>query len=211
MRQALNRALKSHFDQQQLGQEQLDALLDIQQPHPGQRRAIGRPGFAWVSTAAFVLVAIILVRVLPWNAPDRDLYDEIAAEVVNNHLHRKPLEVTTNDITQIQRYFNRLDFMPRSSAYLADSGLNLIGGRYCSLQGVSAAQLRLQALPGSGIHTLYEVGYDPEVFRKLPNYDHGEKPVTVWSKGIKVTLWTEKGILFALTEEPEPGVNQHDE
>lgn len=211
MKQPLNQTLKRHVDQQQLGQDQLDALLDMQPPHPRQRRVIASAGVAWASAAALVLVAIMLVSVLPWNTHDEHLYDEIAAEVVSNHLHRKPLEVTTNDITQIQGYFNRLDFMPRSSAYLADSGLNLIGGRYCSLQGVTAAQLRLQSAPESTVRTLYEVGYDEQIFKQLPNYDNGEQPVSVWSKGIKVTLWAEMGILFALTEEPESGVNLHEE
>ena len=44
--------------------------------------------------------------------------------------------------------------------------------------------------------------YTPVGFRKLPDYDRGEPTVTTWSMGIKVTLWIEKGVLFALTEDP---------
>lgn len=205
MKQPLNRALKTHFEQQQLKPERIEALLDQQRPQSRSRRAFARRSTAWIGTAALVLVAVILLHGLPWDAQDADLYDEVAAEVVRNHLHLKPLEIATNDITQIQNYFDRLDFMPQSSTYLADAGLDLLGGRYCSLQGVSAAQLRLQSAPAAPVHTLYEVGYDPGVFRKFPNYDRGQKPVVVWSMGVKVTLWTEKGILFALAEEPETG------
>ena len=49
---------------------------------------------------------------------------------------------------------------------------------------------------------LYEVGYDRKVFHRITDYDKGEAPVSTWSRGIKVTLWVEKGVLFAFTEEP---------
>lgn len=39
-----------------------------------------------------------------------------------------------------------------------------------------------------------------EVFGKLPDIDHNEKPLAAWVKGIKVRIWVEKGILFAMTD-----------
>jgi hypothetical protein len=34
-----------------------------------------------------------------------------------------------------------------------------------------------------------------------PDFDQGEMPVSTYANGIKVTLWVEKGLLFALTED----------
>ena len=120
---------------------------------------------------------------------------------MQNHLHRKPLEVRSNSLEVIRGYFTGLDFLPVASEYLPNIGLELMGGRYCSLQGITAAQLRLKATGSDEVHTLYQVGYDPAVFKALPDFDRGEAPVATWSGGVKVTLWVEKGILFALTEE----------
>jgi hypothetical protein len=33
--------------------------------------------------------------------------------------------------------------------------------------------------------------------------EKGEEPLVVYAKGIKVKVWVEKGLLFALTDSPE--------
>ncbi|MCG6869672.1 MAG: hypothetical protein LJE91_13370 [Gammaproteobacteria bacterium] len=122
----------------------------------------------WIAVAALLVLVVVGVTV-PWvsrfGGPE-NLIDEIAAEVVENHLHNKPLEVDTTRIAGIQECFTRLDFMPVESRYLADRGLTLLGGRYCSLQGVTAAQLRFAAVGEDELYTLYEFGYDPKVFHR---------------------------------------------
>ena len=209
MKLPLKQALKKHLDRKRLNAEQQDALMALQQAYAKRPRVTKPRRYAWVAGVFLLLaVGLSLVWLNRFSAPEF-LMDEIAAEVVKNHLHMKPLEVNTARIAGIQDYFQRLDFKPVRSRYLAELGLTLLGGRYCSLRGVTAAQLRFKSLGADDIHTLYQVGYDPATFRKLPDYDRGEPPISTWSKGIKVTLWVEKGVLFALTEESDnEAVNQ---
>ncbi|MFT4799487.1 MAG: hypothetical protein ACI9B8_002041 [Sulfitobacter sp.] len=64
----------------------------------------------------------------------------IAAEVAKNHINMKPLEVQTGKLNELKDYFTELDFSPVQSSHF--SAGQLIGARYCSVQGVTAAQLR---------------------------------------------------------------------
>jgi hypothetical protein len=208
MKTPLNEALRAHAESQQLNETQLQELHDLQQQYqPADNPRIHRGWF--VATAASLLIVLVagLVQLYPVNM-QQDLIAEIAAEVVGNHLHMKPLEIEGGEIASIRSYFSRLDFEPVQSRYLVESGLVLLGGRYCSLQGVTAAQLRFKNLGSDNLHTLYQVGYDPTIFKSLPNTDEGEQPISVFSNGVKVTIWTEKGLLLALTEAPEMNQRQ---
>ena len=69
------------------------------------------------------------------------------------------------------------------------------------MQGITAAQLRMQQ--GENLQTLYETEYVPDVFGDIPRLEKGEAPLVVYAKGIKVKVWVEKGLLFALTDSPE--------
>jgi hypothetical protein len=91
--------------------------------------------------------------------------------------------------------------MPVESSLQVLNNLQLIGGRYCSLQGITAAQLRMKQ--GENLQTLYETEYVPDVFGDLPILEKGEEPQVVYAKGIKVKVWVEKGLLFALTDSPD--------
>jgi hypothetical protein len=202
MKTPLNEALRAHVESQQLNKIQLQELLDLQQRYqPAERRMTYR---GWYVAAASSLLIALVAGLMQMNPVGlrQDLVAEIAAEVVDNHLHMKPLEIEGNELVGIRAYFNRLDFQPIESRYLADIGLDLLGGRYCSLQSITAAQLRFKSIGSDKLHTLYQVGYDPAVFKALPNLDEGDQPVSVFDKGVKVTIWVEKGVLLALTEAP---------
>lgn len=198
MRHPLKQAIREHVAQQSLDADQLTALQEIATTAPIKRSR--RPYRLAGALAASLLVATLIFSFFQTGGQD-NLVDEIAAEVVDNHLHLKPLEIVSGDINDVRDYFTRLDFRPIESRYLQDIGLQLMGGRYCSLQGITAAQLRFKNLGGDDLHTLYQVGYDPAIYHGLPLYDEGEPPVSTYVNGVRVTLWVEKGILFALTED----------
>ncbi len=205
MTQSLKKMTQDYIEQVALTSEQLK-ILDALQQNMSQHATI-KPSRQWwyALTSIAAMVLLTLVFLLPDSLQTSDsLVAELAAEAVDNHLYRKPLEVNTNQIDGILDYFTGLDFSPVTSHYLASQrvDLSLIGGRYCSLQGVTAAQLRFKSVGKNDINTLYQVGYDPKIFKYLPDYDQGQEPITTYSKGIKVTLWIEKGVLFALTEDP---------
>jgi len=198
MKRSMKEAIRHHTEQQSLNLTQLSALQALQAPE--RRTKTFRHYYLAGTLAASLMVATLLLFFLQ-PVSQKNLIQEIAAEVVQNHLHLKPLEVESRDLNVLRNYFDRLDFRPVQSRYLEQIGLQLAGGRYCSLQGITAAQLRFKNMGSDQAHTLYQVNYDPKVFQKLPLYDQGEMPVSTFANGVKVTLWVEKGILFALTED----------
>jgi hypothetical protein len=98
----------------------------------------------------------------------------------------------------IRRYFTDLEFVPAEISLLANADLELLGGRYCSIQSVPAAQLRITSPDGNHLQTLYQTEYRKDIFGTLPVLENGDAPVTVNVKGITVRIWVEKGLLFAL-------------
>ncbi len=194
----LKQAVQHHLAGQSLSAKQLDALLALQQgkanskPLPDKRKQWFMAGIA----ASVLLLANIVYFNLAQTLPQK-----IGSEVAKNHVHLKPLEIKTSHIEDIRAFLDKLDFVPVESALLRGTDKVLIVGRYCSIQGVTAAQLRLKDRKTGQIHSLYETVYDKNVFSDLPELKDGDKPVTVYSKGLAVDIWVEKGILFALTRE----------
>jgi hypothetical protein len=139
---------------------------------------------------------------LPPHGPNADMAGRIAEEVAANHLHLKPLEIETGSISDIRDYFTQLDFRPVESEMMILDALELVGGRYCSVQGVTATQLRLRDAEESTSRTLYQVPYEPDRFGPLPQIEAGQYPLMLTARGLDVAVWVEKGILFALVSEP---------
>ncbi|HEC28157.1 MAG TPA: hypothetical protein ENI65_01025, partial [Gammaproteobacteria bacterium] len=199
MKQSLKQQVNQYFRQVELSGPQLtelESLINTQTEKESQRR--GSYGYKLVVSGMFfvVVVALFMMSQFPWDA-SKDMPQRIAEEVVKNHLKLKPLEVKAGTINEIRGYFSKLEFMPVESSMPSLNGMQLIGGRYCSLQGITAAQLRMKQ--GQNLQTLYQTQYLPDVFGYIPQLEKGESPLVVYARGIKVKIWVEKGLLFALT------------
>lgn len=218
--QALALALGQQLNKETLNDYQLQQLMAMQhnmqtemsagssdETLPVNRIVMTRPSFRLVLPAITALLLIVVVSLLlqpttiSSQAATQDSVREIAAEVVKNHLKQKPLEVKTSSMVEVQGFFNKLDFLPQSSTILAKRFLiedgAMLGGRYCSIKGVTAAQLRYKDASAK-INTLYEVGYNPLLFGVLPDVAAGEIPREIVIKGLRVSLWHEQGILMVL-------------
>jgi hypothetical protein len=201
MNRPLKQSVRDHIELYTLDDEQLQKLESLGgQPAPATRRPVSVYGFAFAGAVAAFLLAFFLAPLL---VETDDVRERIAMEVAANHIKLKPLEVETRSIEGIRDYFNKLDFIPVSSKLVSDAGLELIGGRYCSLQGISAAQLRVRKPGSNTVQTLYQTEYRKDVFDSMPVLEQGHEPVDIYVKGIKVSIWVEKGLLFALTELPD--------
>ncbi|MCX4029177.1 hypothetical protein H0A36_07790 [Endozoicomonas sp. SM1973] len=165
---------------------------------PSQKKARYLTGIS--ACFAFIMVSLLMVQTL---FTTKDLSESIALEVVNYHIKQSPLDVKTESFTGIRQYFTKLDFVPQQSSLinkLTGPTSTMLGGRYCSIQGITAAQLRYQL--NGDIITLYEVGYDAKHFGDIPNIDLGESPKTVMSKGLAVSMWVEMGLLMVSVTQP---------
>ena len=198
MKRNLKNSIKSYVESKQLSEEQLDSLLNIVNAQKQTKPKRSRPMLRMVAVMASILIAAGLL----WNAgfkqsPEVSIL--IAQEVVHNHLKMKPLEVTSHSLHDMRAYFNKLDFALRDSSLIASGNMQLLGGRYCSIQGVTAAQLRMRDQETGELETLYEAPYNNDLFKELPNLQEGQTPKRHYINGIGVDIWVDKGILFART------------
>lgn len=202
LKQPLKQQVQNQIDQVKLDNGQFTALEKLMANHDQKGTKESRRSWVPLAAAGMFLFAVVTAFMALQFTKDQLLTmpQQIAEEVVNNHLNLKPLEVKTGSINAVRGYFTKLDFMPVESSLQALNDLQLIGGRYCSLQGITAAQLRMRQ--GESLQTLYETEYLPDVFGDIPSLEKGEAPLVVYAKGIKVKVWVEKGLLFALTDSP---------
>lgn len=195
----LKDAIRKQAESEQLSFGQMDELLamqrDVLAEAPVKRSKL--PIWLGVAAACCVLVVSLFI----WQNSTQQYSRDIALELAGNHLQLKPMDVETQSMTEIRRYFTQLDFSPVRSSLLEtqfDLPENLmIGGRYCSVKGITATQIRYRGTD-SELRTFYEVGYDEERYGYIPDIDKGETPQELMVKGVKVTLWVEKGLLMAL-------------
>ena len=205
MNMPLREGVENHLNQYQLNDNQMQSLMAMQtessvaeKPLQAQRWNIRSMQFA--SVAAALVIAVLLA----WPAT-HSLRNEsqmplaIAMEVAKNHIKLKPLEVKTPALAPIRRYFTELDFLPVKSQLYSRRGNSLLGARYCSIAGVSAAQLRYKDELGQ-YQTLYEVGYDPLIYGPLPDINKGETPLTIIVRGVKTIIWVEQDLLMVSAE-----------
>ena len=203
LKRPLKQQLQNHLNQLHLDNNQFAELEKL--VANGNQKNNKVHSRAWVPMAAagmFLFAVFTAFMALQFSKDNfQTMPQQIAEEVVSNHLKLKPLEVKNGSINAVRGYFTKLDFMPVESSLQALNNLQLIGGRYCSLQGITAAQLRMKQ--GENLQTLYETEYVPDVFGDIPILEKGEEPQVVYAKGIKVKVWVEKGLLFALTDSPD--------
>ena len=202
MRQGnLKKIMREHIEKVSLSDNQLESLLRSQKGKVENKRSAVQ--YRWIAVAAvfFVVIGNLFYFSMSPQSPLVALDQRIGSEVAKNHINLKPLEIQTSSIQDIRQFLAKLDFSPIESVLLKGGTKNLIGGRYCSIQGVIAAQLRLKDSKTGQVQSLYQTVYDKKVFADLPELKENQKPITVYSKGLAVDIWVEKGLLFALTRE----------
>lgn len=208
MKKSLKHAIQDKLETVSLNEQQLDKLTEMQSklysPNEITSSKDQNTRF-WLGSALMTLVISISLFMYFSTPPNpSEMIQRIANEVAQNHIKMKPMEVHTNDMSEIQRYFTELDFLPQPSQQLSTNEsvpIQLAGARYCSILSASAAQLRYKNKQGNFI-TLFETPYDPKLFKHIPNLDEGEQPITTYSRGIKVKMWVEHGLLMVSTEKP---------
>ena len=124
---------------------------------PGQGRPVRASWLLAGGLFAAVLTLISFFYTAQWYraGSDNRLLVAIAAEVAANHLKLEPLQVEGAELAPVLAYFTELDFQPVTGPRPVARGATLLGGRYCTIQGVTAAQLRYRA-PDGTLSTWYE-------------------------------------------------------
>jgi hypothetical protein len=198
MRQPLKQTLRDRFAEVELSDAQLDELGALVASGDKRTRAWWRR-----AAAAIVLVAVgSLFAIQQYESISAHrLLESVAAEVADNHLKLKPLEIESGELRQVLAYFRDLDFQLQASPRItANPGDRLVGGRYCSIQGIDAAQLRVIAADGA-LSTWYEATLPPSKLRLVPDVGEGDRPAEFVLRGVGIRIWQEHGIVFAEAKE----------
>ncbi len=188
----LKTAVRQHLEQQQLSPAQLARLAAWQ-----QKRAMGPWLLALVASVA--LFSLVLLRQQDHQG---QMVQAIAQEVAKNHIKMKPLEIQSSQLTELQHYFTELAFSPVQSQLWQPQG-QLQGGRYCSIQGEDAAQLRFRGQQGR-LLSLYQAPFEPTRHQHLPRAEWGQKPLERYADGVLVRIWVEKDLLM-VSAQRDPG------
>lgn len=195
MKHELKKSVKDYVESQELSSQQLEGLTSLINARYEKRNRQRR--YAITGLAAVIVLAVTLSLFWGFNVNQSQVSQLIAEEVAYNHLKMKPLEVSGNSLQDIRTYFKKLDFALTNSSFVASNNLQLMGGRYCSIQGEAAAQLHMQDEATGAMQIIYQAPYNKALFRDLPNLQEGQQPVRHFVNGIGVDVWVEKGILFA--------------
>ncbi len=203
MKKRLNEGVNDLLNDFTLSDEQLLSFAQLEKDclQEGQYPNNKYKTKKWFSlVASFLIAALVFTGLIYKEADTNQVLYEIAAEVSYNHLNLKPLEVASNNFLQVTGYFKRLDFNPLISSQVSALAGDLIGGRYCSIKGNIAAQLRMQDKLGR-MSTLFESRYNKDDFKMLPVLEKGESPVSLHVDGQQVSMWIEKGVVMALVRD----------
>ncbi len=153
-------------------------------------------------TPAYLAVAASLLLILFGGVfllqPGHNANWLVAKEIAVNHNKHLAIEFPTSDYHELNRLMDKLDFSSVISKRLPPGQYRLLGGRYCSIQGQLALQLKLQDRAGNR-YTLYQAPLN----KLLTGIQQGEQVID----GVRITLWREAGLLLGLassqTQAPE--------
>jgi len=188
-------ALKDMFEREQLSEHEIKLLMPKQRQQFWQTWSLPtRWTFAGMSTAIVCLLILNFSFTQPFNTSD-ETYQRLAAEVMTNHLHMKMLDVETDSMSELQSQLENLNFIPQFSQLVRDKQITLLGGRYCTLQGLVATQLHFKTVSGE-VMTQYQAVYEPSLFGAIPDISKGKKPMTIYQRGFEMQLWQESGLLM---------------
>ncbi len=192
---AIDNAVKRHYQRQTLSPEamaRMVAMADSVSQNKQQEQKVRFWRRRWwlqrnVSVVASVVIALLAVSWV-WQGNDRLLAD-VAQEVALNHNKHMASEYSADDYQRLAAMMDKLDFDLVFPARLRQAGYQMVGARYCSIQGGIAAQIKLRAEDGEWV-TLYQTRLNS----KLTALD-GQRFV---ADNVNVQTWQEGGVFFGL-------------
>jgi len=193
---ATDKAIKDHYQKKVLPAEKLQQLMDVAQCVEKKHEAdIINWKSRWViqrnvSIAASLLLAVVVSFQWMNVAPtQQQLIANIAQEIAINHQKQFASDFSAMSYAGLSEVMTKLDFRLIDPKRLKTKGLEILGGRYCSLSGHIAAQVRLKNSDGK-IFTLYQTS-SHEVFSVLAEH-------VLRAKGVDIEIWNEGGVFLGI-------------
>ena len=199
-RRTLGEHISDHYASQALAPAQLEHLKRIvaeaDREHGLVEAARRWHARRWLSAAAAVVLLLVsgvtLERLLADRAGAGDpaaLSAAIVREIARNHREGLAIQFPASGYAKLREGMGRLDFALRAPSLPEAAGLHMIGGRYCSIRGQVAAQIKLEDAQGRP-STLYQTRFAEGLEQVVESEHHLE--------GLRIRLWREGGLFFGL-------------
>jgi hypothetical protein len=191
-----DKAVKDYYQKKSLSAEKLQRLMDVAQL--AEKKPVAEVVHwksRWLMQRNILLAASLLLSVLvsfQWMnvAPtQQQLVASIAKEIAINHQKQFASDFSASSYAGLNRVMTKLDFKLIDSEKLRSKGFEIMGGRYCSLSGHIAAQVRLKNSAGE-IFTLYQTS-SHETFEALTEH-------VARAKGVDIEMWNEGGVFLGI-------------
>jgi hypothetical protein len=121
--------------------------------------------------------------------------ERVMAEIAMNHQEQLSLEVTSDQYQVVQEKLSRLDFSILPDKSDMTQNYTLVGGRYCSIHGELAVQLKLQDKTSGKLISLYVTNLTDEL--------KDMTPLDADLSGVNIQFWKQNGRFFASASDRE--------
>jgi len=154
------------------------------------RKSLFSRYYKFAGVAALLLIGFIGLHLQLHKAT---MTERLLAEIAMNHQERLNVEVSTDKYEVVQEKLNRLDFsiLPVKSELIVN--YTLLGGRYCSIHGGLAVQMKVREKASGEFMTLYVT--------KLTDKLEDITPLAAEFDGVRIRLWKEDDRFFSLASD----------
>lgn len=196
----LKQSLKNMLEAESLSGQQLRNLDNLQSNQANNTGWFSQRRRLLTGGSAAIAASVLFVTGRSLFYGDGAIQEGIVREVLTNHIHIRKLDIETSSISEVASYFDRLGFAPYLSSQLNESAFELVGGRYCTLQGELASQLYLRNKDNGELATYYLAQYDRQHFGDIPDVTTGGIPKVIYERGYQMTIWRESNVVNVFTE-----------
>ena len=177
--------IREYYESKELAEDRVEAIL----ARSGRGRGRSRWSRYYPMVAAAAVLAVAFVG-LQRHVENVSLKEGVLGEIAMNHGKELDVEFAADKYLELQGRLDRLDFsiLPARSALVRN--YRLVGGRYCSIRGELAAQLKVEDKVSGEWLTLYITPLTDQLERISSSEEIFE--------GVHIRCWQEEGRFFAL-------------
>lgn len=179
----LDNTIVEYYKEEHLSDDRISSIL-----FAGKRAHQKRNRLSWGLLAAVLILALMPIFMIQ-NHGVQTFRSEAIEEVAYNHLKREQPKFYSSSYETISQNLEKLSFQLKRPTFL--DGYTLVGGKYCSVQGVKAAQLKV--FDGSGDSGTIYVVPAKEKFSKLRGSYQS-------SEGVNIEFHQEHNLLWIYAE-----------
>lgn len=208
----LPKAIKQHYADVELSGDQLEQLTTLGQRQQSEQQTDRSQTqrqddaytnswwttlLSWLQGHRYPVAAALVIITIAITTPflgGGNILNQVVDEVAYNHNKQMTMEIETANLDEITSYLSKLGFALIGSHELSTIEWEILGGRYCSIQGKLAAQLKVRNREDNRTYTFYQA--------LMPQQMANIGQVENYVDGVKVVLWQEQGLLLGLAGNP---------